>query len=150
MSLKEKIRNDLKASMKSQDKISLAVLRMLNSDIRNKEIDLMKEIDDEEVIRIIRSNLKKRKDAIELYKKGNRQDLVSREESEAVILERYLPKQMDEEALREIVRSVIKKTGLNKPSDFGGVMKEAMKEIKGGADGKVVSDIVKKELNKTE
>lgn len=150
MGLKDKIKNDLKASMKNRDKISLAVLRLLNSDIKNKEIELIREIGDEEVVKIIKSNVKKRKDSIELYRKGKREDLAKQEEGELVLLERYLPMQMDEKALREIVRNLISKTGLNKPADFGSLMKEVMKETKGSADGKIASSIVKEELNKIE
>lgn len=148
MGLKDKIRSDLKASMKNQDKISLSVLRLLNSDIRNKEIELIKEIDDAEVIKIIKTNAKKRRDSIEMYKQGKREDLVKQEEGELVILQKYLPEEMDENAVREIVKSLIGKTGLNKASDFGSLMKEVMRETKGNADGKMVSSLVREELGK--
>lgn len=148
MSLKEKIRNDLKTSMKNQDKISLGVLRLLNSDIRNKEIELIKEVNDDEVIKIIKSNVKKRKDSIEMYRQGKREDLAKQEEGELEILQKYLPKEMDESVIREIVKGLIGKTGLNKPEDFGSLMKEVMKETKGNADGKTVSSLVREELGK--
>lgn len=148
MRLKDKIRDDLKASMKIQDKISMAVLRMLSSDVRNKEIELIKEIGDDEIVKIIKSNVKKRKDAVELYRKGNRADLAKQEESEIAVLNKYLPKEMDEAVLRKVVKELINKTGLKKTTDFGGLMKEAMKEVKGNADGKIVSAIVKDELSK--
>ncbi|MFA6096563.1 MAG: GatB/YqeY domain-containing protein [Candidatus Paceibacterota bacterium] len=148
MGLKDKIRSDLKASMKNQDKISLSVLRLLNSDIRNKEIELIKEIGDDDVVKIIKSNVKKRKDSVEMYKQGKREDLVKQEESEIVILQKYLPEEMGEEAIRTIVKNVISKTGLGKSSDFGGLMKEVMKETGGNADGKTVSSIVRDELGK--
>jgi len=148
MGLKDKIKDDLKASMKSQDKTSMAVLRMLNSDIRNKEIELIKEIGDEEIVKIVKSNVKKRKDAIVLYRQGNRMDLAKQEEDELVVLQKYVPEEMGEAALRRIVKDVIFKTGLNKSADFGPLMKEVMKEVKGNADGKTVSSIVNEELGK--
>lgn len=148
MGLKEKIRSDLKASMKNQDKLSLSVLRLLNSDIRNKEIELIKELGDEDVVKIVKSNVKKRKDSVEMYKQGNRDDLVKQEENEIEILRKYLPEEMGEEAIRTIVKNVILKTGLKKPSDFGSLMKEVMKEAGGNADGKIVSAIVRDELGK--
>lgn len=148
MGLKDKLKDDLKASMKSQDKMSMAVLRMLNSDIKNKEIELIKEIGDDEIVKIIKSNVKKRKDAIGLYMQGNRTDLAKQEEQELLVLQRYLPKEMDEAILREIVKNVISKTGLKKSTDFGALMKEIMKETKGNADGKTASAIVKEELDK--
>jgi len=150
MSLKDKIRSDLKASMKNQDKISLGVLRMLQSDIKNKEIELIKEIGDEEIVKIIKSSVKKRKDSIDIYRKGKREDLAKQEEGELIVLERYIPKEMDESLIKEIVLNVISKTGLNKPSDFGNLMKEVMKETKGNADGKTVSSIVREAINKVE
>jgi len=148
MGLKDKIRSDLKASMKNQDKISLSVLRLLNSDIRNKEIELIKEIGDEDIVKIIKSNVKKRKDSVEMYKQGKREDLVKQEESELEVLQKYLPEEMGEEAIRAIVKNVISKTGLSKASDFGGLMKEVMKETGGNADGKTVSSVVRDELGK--
>lgn len=147
MNLKDKIKNDLKTSMKSGDTISRDVLRMLNSDIKNKEIELMRELNDDEVIKIIRSSIKKRKDSIEQYAKGNRADLVSKEETELKVVESYTPDQMTEEKIREITKGVIKISGFSKSSDFGLAMKEVMKITKGEADGKIASTIVKEELN---
>lgn len=147
MNLKDKIKNDLKTSMKSGDKISRDVLRMLNSDIKNKEIELMRELNDDEVIKIIRSSIKKRKDSVEQYAKGNRADLARKEEMELKVVESYAPDQMTEKKIREIAKSVIKISGFSKPSDFGLAMREVMKITKGKADGKIASTIVREELN---
>lgn len=147
MNLKDKIKNDLKTSMKSGDKISRDVLRMLNSDIKNKEIELMRELNDDEVIKIIRSSIKKRKDSVEQYAKGNRADLVRKEEMELKVVESYAPDQMTEKKIREIAKSVIIISGFSKPSDFGLAMREVMKITKGKADGKIASTIVREELN---
>ncbi len=148
MELKELIKNDLDASMKSGNKIARDVLRLLNSDIKNKEIELRKKLNDDEIISVMKSSAKKRKDSIEQYKAGKREDLVAKEEKELEILEKYMPKQMGEEEIRVIVQDMIKKSGATGTSDFGKVMKEVMQRAEGMADGKMVSGIVKDELGK--
>lgn len=146
LELKKLIKNDLNASVKSGDKITRDVLRLLNSDIKNKEIELRKKLNDNEVVGVIKNSAKKRKDSIEQFAKGGREDLVSREEKELEVLKKYMPEQMGEEEIKAIVQDVIKKsTGT---SDFGKVMKEVMQRAKGTADGKMASGIVKEELEK--
>lgn len=147
MNLKDKIKDDLKTSMKSGDLITRDVLRMLNSDIKNKEIELIRQLNDDEIVKIIRSSVKKRRDSIEQYAIGNRVDLVKKEEDELKVLEAYLPAQLSQDKVREIAKEVIKNAGFSKPSDFGSAMKEVMKITKGEADGKMLSAIVKEELN---
>ena len=146
MDLRDKIKNDLKDAMKSGDNVTRDVLRMLNSDIKNVEIDLKKELADDDVVKIIKRNIKSRKDSIEQYKKGNREDLAVQEEKELKILEKYMPEQMSEEKIRKIVIDIIKKSEASGASDFGKVMGMAMKEAGGNVDGNVVSRIVKEEL----
>lgn len=146
MDLRDKIKNDLKDAMKSGDNVTRDVLRMLNSDIKNVEIDLKKELADDDVVKIIKRNIKSRKDSIEQYKKGNREDLAVQEEKELKILEKYMPEQMSEEKIRKIVIDIIKKSEASGASDFGKVMGMAMKETGGNVDGNVVSRIVKEEL----
>ncbi|MCK4525451.1 MAG: GatB/YqeY domain-containing protein [Candidatus Andersenbacteria bacterium] len=146
MDLRDKIKNDLKDAMKSGDNVTRDVLRMLNSDIKNVEIDLKKELADDDVVKIIKRNIKSRKDSIEQYKKGNREDLAVQEEKELKILEKYMPEQMSEEKIRKIVIDIIKKSEASGASDFGKVMGMAMKEAGGNMDGNVVSRIVKEEL----
>ena len=146
MNLKEQIENDLKISMKSGDSTVRDVLRMLSSDIKNAEISKGNEIDDEKIIEIIKKNIKSRKDSVEQYTKGNREDLASQEERELKILEKYMPEQMGEDEVRKIVFNIIKKSEASSASDFGKVMGLAMKEIGNKADGNVVSGVVKEEL----
>jgi len=146
MNLRDKIKNDLKDAMKSGDNVTRDVLRMLNSDIKNVEIDLKKELADDDVVKIIKRNIKSRRDSIEQYKKGNREDLAVQEEKELKILEKYMPEQMNEEEIRKIVIDIIKKSEALGASDFGKVMGVVMRETKGIADGNVVSRIVKEEL----
>ena len=146
MNLRDKIKNDLKNAMKSGDNTTRDVLRVLNSDFKNLEIDNRKELEDTDVIKIIKKNIKSRKDSIEQYKKGNREDLVIQEENELKILEKYMPEQMSEEEIRKIVINIIKKSEASDASDFGRVMGMAMKEIGGDIDGNVVGEIVRNEF----
>ena len=148
MNLRDKIKNDLKDAMKSGDNTTRDVLRALNSDFKNLEIDSKKELKDEDIVKIIKKNLKSRKDSIEQYKKGNREDLVIQEENELNILEKYMPEQMGEEEIRKIVIDIINESEAINASDFGRVMGMAMKEAGGNVDGNIVSELVKKELNK--
>ncbi len=154
MNLKKKINDDLKNSMKSGDTTTRGVLRLLNSDIKNLEIEKSEEISENEIIEIIKKNIKRRKDSIEQYKNGNREDLADKEKEELTILEKYMPEQMSEEEIRRIVINVIKKSEMSSTPDsqsmsrtnFGKIMGLVMKETKGMADGNTVSEIVKKEL----
>lgn len=146
MNLKEQIKNDLKSSMKSGDNAVRGVLRMLFSDIKNVEINERKEISDEKIIEIIKKNIKSRKDSIEQYTKGNREDLADQEKAELEILEKYMPEQMGEDEVRKIVVDIISKSEASGASDFGRVMGAVMKEVGSGADGNLVGGIVREEL----
>ena len=146
MNLKKRINNDLKDSMRSGDKTTRDVLRLLNSDIKNLEIEKSGEINEDEIIGIIKRNIKRRKDSIEQYEKGNREDLAVQEKKELKILEKYMPEQMSEEEIKKIVIDVIKKSEASGASGFGKVIGIVMKETKGMADGNMVSRIIKEEL----
>ena len=148
MNLKEKIKNNLKDAMKSGNNITRGVLRLLSSDIKNEEIKQKKELADDDILKIIKRNIKNRKESIEQYRTGGRKDLAEQEEKELEILEKYMPEQISENEIRKIVIGAIKKTGTADASDFGKVMGVAMKEIGGNVDGSVVSGIVKEELGK--
>ena len=146
MNLKEQIENDLKSSMKSGDNIVRGVLRMLSSDLKNVEINERKKVSDEKIIEIIKKNIKSRKDSIEQYTKGNREDLADQEKKELKILEEYMPEQMSEDEVRKIVLDIISKSEAVSASDFGRVMGVVMKEIGNKADGNVVGGILREEL----
>lgn len=148
MELKELIKNDLNASVKSGDKITRDVLRLLNSDIKNKEIELRKKLNEDEIINVIKSSAKKRRDSIEQFAKGGRADLVSKEKEELAVLEKYMPEQMSKKEVSALVEETIKELGASNVSDFGKVMKEVMQKAKGMADGKMVSGIAREELMK--
>lgn len=146
-----KIKDDLKQAMIAKNAEIVSVLRMLISALRNKEITLRKgeaaELTDDQVMEVVKSEIKKRKDAAETYRTGNRPELAEKEESEVKILEKYLPEQMSDEDLEKIVREVIAGMGAVTQADFGKVMGQVMAKAKGMADGNKVSAMVKKVLS---
>jgi len=166
MVLKEKIKIDLDKSLKSGEKLILSTLRLLYSVIGNKEIEkrtkivkrkkdltekeLIKksQLQDEEIIQVTLSEIKKRKEAILLYKKGKREDLAQKEEKEIEILEKYLPEQISDEELQKLAKETIEKVVASSLKDMGKVMKELMIKVKGRAEGSKVSQIIKELLSK--
>jgi len=149
MSLKEQILNDLRESLKSGDAFRRDVLRLLSSAIKNVEIEKMKKeegLNDQEVVDVVKKAVKQRKDSIEQYEKGGRSDLAEKEEKEIGIMSVYLPSQMDEGKVKEIVKEVIAQSGASSLKDFGKVMGMAMKKFQGQADGDVVKKIVEELL----
>ena len=146
--LLEKIKNDLTAALKKEDKARASALRFLLADIQNKEIELKKrgKLSDEEVVAVIRRQVKQHQESIEAYQKGKREDLVKKEKDELAILKKYLPQAMPPQELEKIVKETIEATGASSPQDFGKVMGAVMAKVKGRADGKAVSEVVKKLL----
>lgn len=142
MNLKEKITEDMKTAMKAGDKLKLSLIRMLKSEIRYKEIEKGAELNDDGVIAIFSSALKKRKEAIEGFKKGGRDDLVTREETELKIILSYLPEQLSEEDILKLVDESIEEAEAQTSKDFGKVMKVIMPKVKGRADGRKVNQLV--------
>jgi len=146
MSLKEKITEDMRAALRSGDKAKLKLIRMLRSEIRYKEIDNGSELEDDDTIEVLSSALKKRKEAIEEFKKGGREDLVSQEEEELKIILSYLPEQLSQEDLEKLDDEKIAETDAQSPRDIGKVMRAVMPEVKGRADGKKVNHLVSLKL----
>jgi len=146
MSLKDKILQDMKEAMKARDQLRLSTLRLLVSQIKNREIDAKGELKDDEVLALIRKEVKQRLDSISQYEKGGRQDLADKERAEMEILKAYLPEELSREALLAIIDEAISATGATSPKDIGKVMKEVMPKVKGRADGKVVNELVRKRL----
>ena len=149
--LYQKITEDLKTAMKAGKEFEAGVLRFLLSSLHNKEIEkkgkgLEPTLSDEEVIEVLSREAKKRKEAIEIYIKGGRNDLVEKETKELEIIKQYLPEQLSEEEIEKIVVATIEKIGAKDIKDLGRVMGEVMKELKGKADAKLVSEIVKKRI----
>ena len=147
--LKQKITDNIKQALKSGDALRLSTLRMLSAAIANKEIELRKKdmgLSDDEIIPVINSELKKRKDAAVEYKKGGREESAKKEESEAAILKGYLPPEMPDKELREIVKKSVAESGAQSQKDFGKTMKLIMPQVKGRADGNKISQMLKEEL----
>ncbi|MBQ1417760.1 MAG: GatB/YqeY domain-containing protein [Selenomonas sp.] len=143
MSLKEQLTADMKDAMKNKEKDRLAVIRMVRGAIRQQEIDGQKELGDEDVIAVISKEVKMRRDSIEEFKKGAREDLVEKTQAEIDVLLPYLPAQLSEDEVRELVKAAVEQTGAATPKDMGKVMGVLMPKVKGRADGKMVNTIVK-------
>ena len=149
MTLEEKIDADMKEAMKAKAEIRLSTIRMLRAAIKNLAIEKKAEkVEDKDVMSIISKQIKQHKDSIDGFAKGNRQDLVDKETAELKILESYMPKMLSAEELKPIVSSAITATGAKGRADMGKVMKAAMEEAKGAADGKMLSQMVSEELAK--
>jgi uncharacterized protein YqeY len=149
MSLREKIPQDLKDALRSKKTLELTVLRMLQSSIRNKEIEKQKkELTDEEVIEVVAGEIKKRKEAAVEFEKVNRQEAAQREKAEVEILMQYMPRQMSEDEIRAEVMKAVTESGASGIKDLGKVMKVIIPAVKGKADGSVVNKIVREELEK--
>ncbi len=147
MSLYERIEADLKASLKKQDSVRLSTLRMLLAAIRNLEIEKkVARLEDPDIIQTIQKQIKQRRDSIEQFGKGGRQDLVDKEAAELAILESYMPEQLKSDELVKLVEGAIAQTGAILKKDAGGVMKLVMEKVKGRADGKVVNQLVMERL----
>ncbi len=146
MGLKERLREDMKEAMKSKDKVKLSTIRMINSLIKNSEIEKRGELTDDEIVQLLMKYAKQRRESIEMYEKGGRQDLVEKEKAELAVVESYLPKQLSEDELKEIVKKAIEETGASSVKDLGKVMKAVMPRVKGRADGSVVNRIVREML----
>jgi uncharacterized protein YqeY len=151
MTLLQKIDAELKSAMTDRNEIKLSTLRMLKAALTNAEIELRpkkKELTEEMALEVIAREIKRHKESIEAFEKGNRFDLADKEKKELEILKGYLPEQLSDEKIREVVKIKINEHGATGPSDFGKVMGLAMKELKGRADGGRIGEIVKKELDK--
>jgi uncharacterized protein YqeY len=146
--LAEKLSNDLKTALKSGDKIRLGILRMIKSDIKNKEIEKGASPGEEEILAMLRSFVKRAKDSIEQFTNAGRTDLAEKEKAELAVIQEYLPKQISEDDIRQIVKDAVEETGASGPKDMGMVMKAVMGKTKGQADGKLVNGLVKEILEK--
>lgn len=147
MSFKQILQQDMKTAMKEKDTIRKNVITMVRAAILQQEKDKRIELDDEDIIEVIAKAAKQRKDSIPDFEKGNRPDLVKNLEREIEILMSYLPEQLDENELDEIVAQTIFEVGAQSVKDIGKVMKELMPKVKGRADGKIVNQLVRKHLS---
>ncbi|MCP3677880.1 MAG: GatB/YqeY domain-containing protein [Deltaproteobacteria bacterium] len=146
MSLRAKLTEEMKVAMKSGDRARLSTLRLLISAAKNREIDIKRELNDEEVCQVISTMVRQRRESIEQFKAGGRQDLVDKEENELATLTEFLPPQLSRDDIASLVSGVVEEINAAGMKDMGRVMKELLPKVTGKADGKVVSDIVKEQL----
>lgn len=147
VSLLEKLNNDMKTAMKAKEKDRLTVIRMLKASIQNEQIKIGRELNAEEELTVLAREMKQRKDSLAEFEKADRPDLADKTAAEIVIVQEYMPEQLSEEEIRQIVQEAIKQTGAASPKEFGKVMGVVMPKVKGKADGNQVNEIVKSLLN---
>jgi uncharacterized protein YqeY len=147
MSLQERIQSDIAAAMRSKDVLKLGVLRMMKTAVKNKEVEKMKALEEAEVLAVFNTLVKQRKDSIEQFRKGGREDLAQKEESEIKVIEQYLPAAASEDDIRRAIEAAIQETGAASIKDMGKVMKATLAHLAGKtADGSRVSQMVKEKL----
>lgn len=142
VSLKQKLMDDLKQAMKSGDEVKRSAIRLLMAAIKNAEIARQASLEDADIFGIIAKEIRQRKESIEAFKQGNRQDLVAREEAELAILEKYLPQQVTREEIVEAARRIIEEVGAQGPGDKGKVIPKIIAQLKGRADGREINAVV--------
>lgn len=148
MSLLKQIDQDLVKALKSGDRLGADTLRGLKSDIKYFQLEKrLDEVSDDDIIGVLSSSAKRRRDSIEQFAAGGRQDLVDKETRELEIIQKYLPQQLSEADVETIVKEAIEETGAQSPADMGKVMKIVMPKVKGRADGKLVQTIVTRTLS---
>lgn len=147
VNLKEKINSEMVSAAKAKDKIKLSAIRMIKSALHNKEIDLKRELSDEELLQVLSSIVKQRKDSIEQFKRGGRLELAEKEEKELAIVQFFMPEQLSEEEIETEIEKAIENVGAVSIKDMGKVMKVVMSRLTGKADGKIVSEKVKAKLS---
>lgn len=148
MSLLTTLNEDMKQAMRAKDKESLQVIRMLKASIQNEQIKKGQDLNEEEELTVLSREMKQRRDSLTEFEKADRTDLADKVKKEIVIVENYLPAQLNEEEIRAIVQEAITKTGASSPKEFGKVMGAVMPKVKGKADGNQVNAVVKELLNK--
>jgi uncharacterized protein YqeY len=147
MSLEEKLVEEMKQAMKSSDKLRLSTIRMVRSALKNKEIELRKKLEDEDVVKVIQVMVRKGEESVEQFQAGGRVDLVEKERSEIEILKSFLPQPLSQEEILKIIDQSIQETQASSPKDIGKVMKSVIPKIGGKADGKLINQLVKERLS---
>jgi len=147
MSLAEKVQKDMVEAMRHKEELRLSTLRMMKAALQNREIDKRAPLDEKEELQVLTTMIKQHKDSIEQFEKGNRPELAQKEADEIVIIEAYMPKAVGEEEIAAAVKATIAEMGSPTMKDMGAVMKNTMAKFAGArVDGKVVSEMVKKQL----
>ncbi len=146
MSLKDQLTADMKEAMKAKQTERLGTIRQLRGAIKNKEIELQQDLDDDAIISVISTLVKQRREAAQMYLDNERPELAAKEEAEMAVLQDYLPAQLGEEEVKAIVTAVIAEVGATSMKDMGKVMPQVMAKTKGAADGKLVNQLVREQL----
>ena len=146
MSLKDQLMQDMKVAMKAKQADRLGTIRQLRSAIKNKEIELRQDLDDNGILGVIATAVKQRREAAQMYRDNDRPELADKEETEMAVLQEYLPAQLSEVEVRNVVSKVIAELGATSMQDMGKVMPQVMARTKGRADGKVVNQLVRELL----
>jgi len=148
MTLQEKIQAQLGDAMRTKDTLRLSVLRMMKTAVKNKEIEKMKPLEEGEVLAVLKTLVKQRKDSLEQFRKGGREELAQKEEAEIKIIEEYLPAAASEDDIRRAIEEAVEETGAASMKDMGKVMKATLARLAGkSADGSRVSQLVKEKLS---
>jgi hypothetical protein len=147
MNLNEQLIEAMKTAMKARDSLRLNAIRLIRTAIKNREIDERRELGDQEVIGVLSTLVKQRKESAQVYREGGRPELAEKEEQELAIIQEFLPAQLDEAEVRAIIEAVVAETGATSMKDMGKVMKIVTGKTLGRADGRLVSDLVKARLS---
>jgi uncharacterized protein YqeY len=148
MTIQEKIQSDMAEAMRSKEALRLSVLRMMKSAVKNKEVDKMRPLEEAEALSVLNTLVKQRKDSVEQFRKGGREELATKEEAEIKIIEEYLPAGASDEDIRKAIEEAVQETGAASIKDMGKVMKATMTRLAGKtADGSRVSQLVKEKLS---
>jgi uncharacterized protein YqeY len=147
MSLEERLVEEMKQALKSNDKLKLSTIRMIRSASKNKEIELRKKLEDEDVVKVIQVMVRKGEESVEQFQTGGRIDLVEKEKKEIEILKSFLPQPLSQEEILKIIDQSIQETQASSLKDIGKVMKSVMPKIGGKADGKLINQLVKERLS---
>jgi len=147
MSLEERLVEEMKQAMKSNDKLRLSTIRMIRSGLKNKEIELRKKLEDEDILKVIQVLVRKGEESVEQFQIGGRMDLVEKEKREIEILKSFLPQPLSHEEILKVIDQSIQETQASSPKDIGKVMKSVIPKIGGKADGKLINQLVKERLS---
>jgi uncharacterized protein YqeY len=147
MSLEERLVEEMKQAMKSNDKLRLSTIRMIRSALKNKEIELRKKLEDEDVVKVIQAMVRKGEESVEQFQTGGRMDLVEKEKKEIEISKSFLPQPLSQEEILKIIDQSIQETQASSLKDIGKVIKSVMPKIGGKADGKLINQLVKERLS---
>ena len=146
MTLKDRLTNDLKEAMKNKEQVRKSVVTLIRAGIKQHEVDTRQELTDDDIISLISKQMKQRKDALAEFEKANRTDLIEQTNQEIAILENYLPKQLDDVELKEIIIKVVEEVGATSMKDMGKIMDKTFSLVEGRADGKRINAMVKQIL----